>query len=433
VADGLTRQPTAPPPTRERTGRSSGRGGARAAGSGSGRRALRRLTVRWRLLPWWARVLAVFVVSRVVSTALLLSFAGRQGANAWTLARPDYASFASIWDGHWYYIIAAVGYPSTLPLTETGHVAENAWAFMPAYPLLVRGLMELTGASFAALAVVVSTAFAAGTALLFHRLLRHVLPDGTALFGVVLFCASPLSPLLQVAYAESMFLFLLCAALLLMVRRRYVAMLPVVLVLSFTRPGALPLALALGLHVVHRWWRRRDDPFPGRELAAAGAATVATAVAGLGWLLVAGLVTGRLDAYTETELAWRSAYIGYGPLVPFTPWIEGANWWFPGGRGVALLVISLIAFGVLLFGPWGRRIGLDLRLWSLAYALYLLAVFFPQSSTWRLLMPLFPLLGVLALPRSRVYRVALVLLFVAGQWLWIDWCWWVDGYDWTPP
>ena len=424
MADGLTTRPSPASSTRPA---SSGRPASRASDT------RRWLTVRWRLLPWWARVLGVFALSRVVSTALLVSFAQRQGANAWTLASPDYASFASIWDGHWYYIIAAVGYPSTLPLTETGHVGENAWAFMPAYPFLVRGLMELTGASFATLAVVVSTAFAGGTALLFHELLRRVLPEGTALFGVVLFCASPLSPLLQVAYAESMFLFLLCAALLLLLQRRYVAMLPVVLVMSFTRPGALPLALALGLHVVHRWWRRHDDPFPGREMLAAGAATVATAVFGVGWLLVAGLVTGRLDAYTETELAWRSAYIGYGPLVPFTPWIEGANWWFPGGLGVALLVISVIALGVLLLGPWGRRLGVDLRLWSLAYALYLLAVFFPQSSTWRLLMPLFPLLGVLALPRSTVWRVGIVLLAVAGQWLWIDWCWWVDGYDWTPP
>ena len=267
MADGLTTRPSTASSTRPASRASDAR---------------RWLTVRWRLLPWWARVLGVFVLSRVVSTALLVSFAGRQGANAWTLASPDYASFASIWDGHWYYIIAAVGYPSTLPLTETGHVAENAWAFMPAYPFLVRGLMELTGASFATLAVVVSTAFAGGTALLFYKLLRRALPEGTALFGVVLFCASPLSPLLQVAYAESMFLFLLCAALLLLLQRRYVAMLPVVLVMSFTRPGALPLALALGLHTVYRWWRRHDDPFPAREMLAAGATTVATAVFGVG-------------------------------------------------------------------------------------------------------------------------------------------------------
>ncbi|ROS59462.1 hypothetical protein EDF38_2311 [Frigoribacterium sp. PhB160] len=418
MADGLTTRPRASPSSRRRPL------GVRRA-----------LLVRWRLVPWWARVLGVFLLSRIVSTALLVSFAGRQEANAWTLARPDYASFASIWDGHWYYIISAVGYPTTIPLTDTGHVAENAWAFMPAYPFLVRGLTELTGLSFATLAVVVSVVAAGGTSLLLYRLMRHVLPEGSALFAVVLFCVSPLSPLLQVAYAESMFLVLLCACLLLLLERRYLAMLPVVLVLSFTRPGSLALALAIGLHVVHRWWRARrgDEAFPRGEAVRASTAAVVTGLLGLAWPVVAGLVTGVPNAYAETELAWRSAYVGYGPLVPFAPWIEGANWWLPGGSGVALLGVVVVAFAVLLLSPAGRRIGVDLRLWSVAYALYLLAVFFPQSSTWRLLMPFFPLLGVLAAPRSRVWRVALVVLFVVGQYAWLYFSWWVDGYDWTPP
>lgn len=393
----------------------------------------RRLTVRYRLTPWWARVLVVFVLSRVVSTALLLGFARAQGPNAWTLPSPDYRSFATIWDGHWYYIISAVGYPTTVPTTADGHVGESAWAFMPAYPFLVRALTELTGAAFAPLAVLVSVLCAAGTALLLYRLMRHVLPEGTALFTVVLFCVSPLSPLLQVAYAESMFLLLLCGCLLLLVRRQYLPMLPLVAVLSFTRPGALALAFAIGLHGVHRWWRRADDPFPRREMAAVSVTAVVTALLGVAWLGIAGLVTGRADAYTETELAWRAPYIGYGPLVPFTPWVEGANWWLPGGLGIVLLVIALVGFGVLLLGPWGRRIGVDLRLWGAAYALYLLAVFFPQSSTWRLLMPLFPLLGILALPRSRIWRGAIVVAFVVGQYAWLYYCWWVNGYDWTPP
>ena len=62
---------------------------------------------------------------------------------------------------------------------------------MPAYPFLVRGLIELTGLSFATLAVVVSVVAAGGTALLFYRLMRHVLPEGSALFAVVLFCVAP--------------------------------------------------------------------------------------------------------------------------------------------------------------------------------------------------------------------------------------------------
>ena len=387
----------------------------------------------WRSAPWWARVLVVFAASRVVSTLLLLSFAARQEANAWTLARPGYVSFATIWDSRWYEIIAAVGYPSSLPTTPDGHVAENAWAFMPVYPMTVRALMWLTGAGFAPLAVAVSVVAGAGTALLLHRLLRTVLPEGSALFGVVLFCVAPVSPLLQLGYAESMFAFLLCLSLLLLVRRRYWAMLPVVLVLSFTRPGALPLALALGLHGLLRLRRRGDDPFPSRERVAVGVVAVSTAVLGLAWPVVAGAVTGVPRAYEETELAWRSAYLGRHPLVPFTPWVQGANWWLPGGLGLVVLAVAVLALAGLLLSPWARRLGPDLRLWSASYALYLLAVWFPQSSTFRILLPLFPLLGALAVPRSRSWRVLLVVASVLLQWVWIDWCWWVDGADWTPP
>ena len=74
-----------------------------------------------------------------------------------------------------------------------------------------------------------------------------------------------------------------------------------------------------------------------------------------------------------------------------------------------------------------------MRFWLASYALYLLAVFFPQSSTFRLLVPLYPALGILAQSRSLVYRVGLVLACIAGQVAWTWMGWWVAGYDWTPP
>ena len=398
-------------------------------GSSSGTR----WRARYRLVPWWVRITVVYVVARLLTGAMMGVYAGMQTANSFTGQHPRYLAFASIWDGAWYRVIATGGYPSTLPVDAAGHVTENAWAFMPAYPLAIRALMELTGAGFAPLAVVVSVAFGAGTALLLHRLLRTVLPEGSATFGVVLFCVAPVSPLLQLGYAEAMFSFFLCLSLLLLVRRRYVAMLPVVLVLSFTRPGALPLALAIGVHALLRLRRRDSEPFPLRERVAAAVATVTTGLLGLAWPVVAGVATGAPRAYEETELAWRSAYIGRQSFVPFTPWVQGANWWLPGGLGLVVLAVAVLALAGLLLSPWGRRLGVDLRLWSAAYALYLLAVWFPQSSTFRILLPLFPLLGALAVPRWRPWRLLLVAASLLGQWVWIDWCWWVDGADWTPP
>jgi hypothetical protein len=396
------------------------------------------LKVRYRLTPWWVKVIVIFVVSRVVTTSLLLAYAAAQGKNAWTAASPDYFDFAKIWDGHWYYIISVVGYPTDLPMTADGHVGESAWAFMPAYPAVVRLLMLLTGVGFPVLAVVVSVGFALATALLLYKLMQLVLPGSTALFTVVLFCFAPLSPILQVAYAESMHAFLLTLALYLLVRRHYWMLIPVVAVMSLTRPSGLAFALAMALHVIHRWWVRRREPFPVRERVASITAAVFSGIMGLAWLLIAWALTGSLTAYTDTELAWRSAYIGYVDLVPFTPWAQAAWFWapwfgMPVGVLIVLLGVGVAGFFALLFTPPFRRLGVDLRFWIASYALYLLAVFFPQSSTFRLLVPLFPVLGAVAQPRSKVYRAAIVLQFIAGQWGWIHIAWWVDGYDWTPP
>lgn len=398
--------------------------------------ALESLTRTLTGLHWSVKVLAVFVASRVVTTAIMLSFAVRQGANAWSGPQPDYLQFAGFWDAHWYYIIAVSGYPTELPLTEAGDVAENAWAFMPAYPFLTRLVMTLTGLDFAVVSVALSVAFAAGAALVFYRVMIRVLPEGSALFAVVLFCIAPLSPILQVGYAESMHAFLLALALLLLLRRDYWLLLPVVAVMSLTRPSGLAFALALLLHVIHRWFTRHSDPFPWRERVASVISGLFSASMGVAWLLIAWGVTGSFTAYTDTELAWREDYIGRVDLVPFTPWFQSAGFWLgmPGGPFIVGAGIAfLVAVTVLLVSPWGRRLGVDLRFWVASYLLYLLAVFFPQSSTFRLLVPVFPLLGAIAVPTSRAFRWVVVALCIAGQVGWIHIAWWVDGYDWTPP
>ena len=55
-----------------------------------------------------------------------------------------------------------------------------------------------------------------------------------------------------------------------------------------------------------------------------------------------------------------------------------------------------------------KRLGVEVRLWGASYLVYLLAVFFPQSSIFRLLVPLSPLWGAVALPRSTAWRVGVL-------------------------
>ncbi len=393
--------------------------------------------MRYRLTPWWLRVLVVWAASRVISTSLLLYFANRQAANPWSGPQPSYLAFAQFWDSTWYHIVAVSGYPATLPMTADGRVAENAWAFLPAYPMLVRFFMAVTTLPWEPVSVTVSVAFSLLSALMIYRLFLLRLPPSTALFAVVLWCVAPLSPILQVSYAESMHAFLLALALYLLLTRRYAVLFPVVAIMSLTRPSGLALALALGLHFGYRWFTRGRDPFPvGERILGAGLAAFSL-VMGFAWTLVAWAVTGSPTAYTDTELAWRAPYIGYLELQPFAPWLQGARFWGDqwqiGDAAFVLLAVLVVAFAMAMFTPAVRRLGPDLRFWSASYALYLLAVFFPQSSTFRLLVPLFPLLGAVAQPRSALYRVTLVVASVIGQFAWLAVAWWVDGYDWTPP
>ena len=74
-------------------------------------------------------------------------------------------------------------------------------------------------------------------------------------------------PSCRSSYAESMHLFLLFAALLLLVTRRYLLLIPVAAVMALTRPSGLAFALLLLLHLIHRIATRKRDPLDARSFA----------------------------------------------------------------------------------------------------------------------------------------------------------------------
>jgi hypothetical protein len=391
-------------------------------------------TDRFGRFPWWVVVLGVFAVSRVITTAMLAFLASIQTQIRWAPASPDLLRFsARWWDGGWYRQIAEGGYPTIIELESNGHIGQNQWAFMPVYPGIVRGIMTVTGLSWDVASVLVSLVAGFGAALVVYLLFRERLDKGTTLFAVVLFSISPLAAMFQVAYAESLHVLLLATAILLVLRRRYLLLIPVIVVMGFTRPSGLAFALFLGLHILVRLWQRRTDPFPLREFLAAGVATFVSLCVGFAWLVIAGIATGNMAHYTDTELSWRAPYIGYQHLVPFTPWFQSLNYRIGEPWGWMFVLVIIVGFVVTMFLPPVRRLGTDIRLWSLSYVLYLFAVFFPQSSTFRLLLPLFPLAGALAIPRSRVYRVAVVVASVVGQFLWLYVLWRLGDESPLPP
>ncbi|WP_353112238.1 hypothetical protein [Microbacterium sp.] len=393
---------------------------------------------RWVRLPVAARVALIYLVARAVTTLFFLLAAGESTSLSRFGAAPGLDDYVLGWDAQWYWFVAENGYPAELPLTDSGQIAENPWAFMPvfAYAAKVIGL-----GNWGAGALIVSIVAGYLACITLYRLLHERIGDGAAMWAVVFFASGPLAAMFQVGYAESLFVLLLLVALDLVARRRYGWVYPLIVVMGFTRPGILAFALYLGLVGIMRWRRRREDPLPSSEVVHIVALGALATVVGFAWQTIAAVATGDPNAYLATELAWRRNWGGTGEegFLPFDGWVQAAQFWsvqwgLPGWAGLIALVLLVVGTALVLLQSHAvRALGPDLRLWSASYLLYLLAVFFPQSSTFRLLMPLTPLWGAVAVPRSRGYRLSVLALCLAGQWLWIHFMYGMAQTFWQVP
>ena len=164
--------------------------------------------------------------------------------------------------------------------------------------------------------------------------------------------------------------------------------------------------------------------------------TIASAALGWLWAAFAWLVTGRSDAYLATELAWRAGFLGEPRLRLFEGWYAAPAYFWNSTWGPWLMFGIIVAGFAMLATAAVRRLGLELWLWVASFYLYLLLVFFPQSSTFRILLMVFPLFGALAAASSRwhpVYRWLLLVASVASQWWWLWECWRYVAPDFSPP
>jgi hypothetical protein len=391
---------------------------------------------RW---PWWVQVGGLYVAARFVSACIFMAAALHQGVNPWFPAKPDYWSFVNIWDARWYGEVLTNGYPEVLPTDGAGNVQENAWAFYALFPVLGRVVAGVTGLHPAFSLTLIAMVCGLGAALVIYRLFRHQASHGTALWGTVFVSTFPVSPVLQVPYAESLNLLLLATALLLVVTRRYLWALPVVVLMCLSRPTGVPFAAMAGLLFLYRAWQYysssslaggEDPDTAGGGLSGVGPHTGPqlwslaglTAVSGLGalaWPGIAWAVTGDIQAYTKTETVWRGH-----DLVPFKPWFDTGILLFGPVLGVLAPFVFVALFTLLMMCRPVRALGTELRLWCACYMGYLLLFLHPQTSTFRMLLPLFPLaLAAALISRSRAYRGAVVVMFVLLQIVWIVWLW----------
>ena len=378
--------------------------------------------------PWHPalRIAVIYASARIVTTVFFLLAAQLSGFDSRFGPEPTLGDLVLGWDSRWYWIISETGYPSELPRTDSGAIAENQWAFMPVFAYLAK-LVAVPFGQWVVGAFLVSIAAGYGASIVLYYLLREKVDGTTATWGVVFFAAGPLAALFQVGYAESLYLLWLFLALWCVLRRRYGWLYLLIPLMAFTRPGVLAFALFLGLFGIWRWLSRTREALPAREVIHIVALGLLAVAAGFAWQILAGWVTGDAGAYLATELAWRRNWMpGGAEFFPLEGFVSAAAFWFgtmwalPPVLGYLALAVGVIAVAAaLIFLPQVRRLGVEVRLWSASYIVYLLLVFFPQSSIFRLLVPLSPLWGAFAVPRSTAWRAGVLGACIVGQWWWV--------------
>jgi hypothetical protein len=375
---------------------------------------------------WWIP-LAIFAASRIVDGLLVAYLAGDHPMHrSWGLdyeqagSGHPYLDSITNWDGQWYHQIVDHGYPRELP-REDGVVAQNAWAFYPAYPALVRALMTVSHLPFAVVAGVVSMLAGAAAMVLLFTLVERVGGRFNATTTVLALCLFPAAPVLQAAYTEGLALLFLLAALWCLRDQRYGAVVVCALALSLTRPIVLPLAVVVAVHGLVRWRVETLEEFPRRERIACAGAAVLTAASFAIWPAVAGVVTGDPGAYFASQRSWLK-----GVESGWPSWLAQVR-----SPDPATLLLLVVAFGLLLVVV-GRRAarawGAELRVWSVVYAVYLIGSTRPTTSAFRYAMlaviPWWPFVGPPTGPRSRrqgsVILVAIVVVGVLLQYLWLS-------------
>ena len=362
-------------------------------------------------LPWWLAPLGIFALTRLLDVLVIahasqhqVAMDGSYGIHVETPkpADPGYFAVLSNWDGQWYETVARHGYPRDLPLT--GPVPQTAWAFYPLYPMIVRIVMIVTRLDFAPAASLVSLACAAAAMVLLYRMVLDRGGRFAAAITVLGLCALPSAPILQAAYTEGLALLLVMLLVWSLSRRSYDVALVALLGLALTRPIVVAAAPLLLVHGLLRWRSSttRQRWWMGGLLGASG-------VFVLLWPGVAGIVTGRRDAYFATQRAWgnqlelKHSYLG---------WFFGAGADGTSRDTAVTAVLILLVLLVTVVVPAARAWPVELRLWALGYALYLMLALRPTSSIERyMLLVAIPWLPLTALAPAGARKWVQALVF----------------------
>jgi hypothetical protein len=191
--------------------------------------------------------LVVYVASR----ALLLVLAVVDSA----LMNRSFTSELTNWDGYWYLLLTATGYP-----THVLHL-QTTLGFFPLYPMITWLVAHALFCPDTVAALLVSGAGGLVAAVLVQRLCARWWGDESGRRAVVLFCLFPGSVVFSMAYSEGVLISLAAGCLLALERRRWLLAGVLAGLSTAVGPSALAIipacAVACMLELRRKGWRDR--------------------------------------------------------------------------------------------------------------------------------------------------------------------------------
>lgn len=360
-------------------------------------------------LPTWDRRLERFSWLGVPLVIYAVSRLGQILVLSWMSSTPVVDQLVR-WDGGWYLSVAEQFYPDGV-YRHNGHQGFEGFAFFPTYPLLVRGVHEVTRLDYASAALVASWLAAAVAAAVVYALGTRLYDARVGAALCALFCAQPMSLVLSMAYSEGLFVALAAGALLAAYRRAWLTASSLAFLCGLTRPTGVAVgvavALAAGLEL------RRGGRPRWRPVLAAGFALSGVPA----YLIFVALRRGSWHAWFDIQSAGWGSTFDFGAAIGrfVLNSLQSGDGWVE--LSVSLLLVAAVVCGVLT---------VTMRLWPplVAYGLLALVLVLGQSGFYhskpRLLVPVFVLLvpAAVALGRARRSTAMLVLLGYGAFGLW---------------
>lgn len=172
-------------------------------------------------------------------------------ASSFTLA--GYCDMIQRNDSGWYEIIATNGYPEISEKSELGYnngaeFKQSEWAFFPFYPLMIRGLMNISGLGFALYGLIWSLIFSTLAIIGFHKFVQLYVEDqNRAYYFTLLFLFFPFHYYFSMMYTEAVYFTFLIFSFLSIYKNRLLYLPVLIIPLVLVRPngivGLIPLYL----------------------------------------------------------------------------------------------------------------------------------------------------------------------------------------------